>query len=134
MAAKGLLLLVMFTSALLYAWTCTQNSFAHRKSCAQKIIIYEGLDQLANDLRISGRKTSLTIKTINGEFTSNSTALEGLKIASISEDNNEWLTLPRTFSKPNLPVNDDDNTKPSQLIGYVGYIFASFCMPKREHL
>ena len=47
------------------------------------------LDQLANDLGISGRKTSLTIKTLNGEFSSNSTALEGLKVASISEDNSE---------------------------------------------
>ena len=39
------------------------------------------LDQLANDLGISGRKTSLTIKTLNGEFTSNSTVLKGLKVA-----------------------------------------------------
>ena len=39
------------------------------------------LDQLTNDLGISGRKASLTIKTLNGEFTTKSTALEGLKVA-----------------------------------------------------
>ena len=59
------------------------------------------------------RKISCTIKTLNGEFTSNSTALEGLKIASISQDNNGWLPLPRTFTRPDLPV--DNITKPSQL-------------------
>ena len=36
-------------------------------------------------------------------------ALKGLQVASISEDNNEWLPLPRTFTRP------DDITKPSQL-------------------
>ena len=44
---------------------------------------------MTNDLGISGRKTSLTIKTIYGEFASNLTALQGLEVASISEDNNE---------------------------------------------
>ena len=72
------------------------------------------MDQLANDLVISGRKTSLTIKTLNGEFTNNSTVLESLKVASIREDNNEWLPLPRTFTRPDLPVDNDDITKPIQ--------------------
>ena len=45
------------------------------------------LDQLANDLGIFERKASLTIKALNGDFTSNSTAIEGLKVASNSEDN-----------------------------------------------
>ena len=61
--------------------------YALLDSCSQGTFI---LDQLANDLAISGRTTSLTIKRLNGEFTSNSTALEGLKVASISEDNSEW--------------------------------------------
>ena len=61
------------------------------------------------------QKTSLTIKTLNGEFTSNSTAIEGLKVASISKDNSEWLPLPRTFTRPDLPVDNDDITKPSHL-------------------
>ena len=81
-------------------------------SCSQGTFI---LDQLANELGISGRKTSLTIKTLNGEFTSNSTAIEGLKVASISKDNSEWLPLPRTFTRPNLPVNNNDITKPFHL-------------------
>ena len=81
-------------------------------SCSQGTFI---LGQLANDLEISGRKTSLMIKTVNGEFTSNSPALECLEVASISEDNNKWLPLPRTFTRPDLSVDNDDITKPSQL-------------------
>ena len=72
------------------------------------------MDQLAKDLGIFGRKASLTIKTLNGKFTSNSTAIKGLKVDSISEDNSEWLPLPRTFTRPDLPVDNDDIKKPSQ--------------------
>ena len=57
----------------------TVHTYALLDSCSQGTFI---LDQLASDLVISGRKTSPTIKTLNGEFISNSTALEGLKVAS----------------------------------------------------
>ena len=66
------------------------------------------------NLGISGRNTSLTIKTLNGKFTSNSTVVEGLKVAGVSEDNSEWLPLLRTFSRPDLPVDNGDIIKPSQ--------------------
>ena len=65
----------------------TVHTYALLDSCSQGTFI---LDQLASDLAISGRKTSLTIKTLNGEFISNSTALKGLKVASISEGNKEY--------------------------------------------
>ena len=39
------------------------HTYALRDSCSQVTFI---LDELANDLGISGRKTSLTIKTLNG--------------------------------------------------------------------
>ena len=88
------------------------HTYALLDSCSQDTFI---LVQLASDLAISGRKTSLTTKTLNGEFISNLTALEGLKVASISEGNKEWLLLPRTFTIADLPVDYDDITKPSQL-------------------
>ena len=90
----------------------TVHTYALLDSRSQDTFI---LDKLTSDLAISGRKTSLTIKTLNSEFISNSTALEGLKVASISEGNKEWLTLPRTFTRADLPVDNDDITKPSQL-------------------
>ena len=89
----------------------TVHTYALLNSCSQGTFV---LHQLTNDLAISGRKTSLTIKTLNGELTSNSTA-GGLKVASISEDNNEWLPLPKTIIRQDLPVENDDIRKPSQL-------------------
>ena len=50
----------------------TVHNYALLESCSQVTFI---LDQLANDLGISGRKTLIMIRTINGEFTSNSTTL-----------------------------------------------------------
>ena len=93
------------TSKTIYTYTLLD-------SCSQGMFI---LGQLACDLAISGRTTSLTIKILHGEFISNSTALEVLKVASISEGNKEWLPLPRTFTRTDLPVDNDDITKPSQL-------------------
>ena len=66
------------------------HTYAFLDSCSRGTFI---LNQLANDPGISWRKTSLTIKTLNGEFASNSTAIEGLRVASISEDNSESLPL-----------------------------------------
>ena len=80
----------------------TVHTYAILDSCSQGTFI---LDQLASDLAISGKKTSLTIRTLNGEFISHSTALVGLKVASISEGNKEWLPLPRIFTRADLPVD-----------------------------
>ena len=88
------------------------HTYALLDSCSQGTFV---LDQLANDLGISGRNTSLTIKTLNGELTNKSTAIDGLKVASISEDNSQWLFLPRTFTRPDLTFDNDDITKPSHL-------------------
>ena len=88
------------------------HTYALLDSCSQFTFI---LDQLGNDLGISGRKVALTIITLNGEFRSNSRAIDGLKVASISEDNSEWLPLPQKFTRPDLPVDNDNITKPSQL-------------------
>ena len=49
------------------------HTYALLDSCSHGTFI---LDQLANDLGISGRKTSLTMKTLNGKFTSNSTSIK----------------------------------------------------------
>ena len=87
------------------------HAYALLDSFSQSTFI---LDQLANDLGIFERKASLTIKALNGDFTSNSTAIEGLKVASNSEDNSQWLPLSRTFTRPDLAVDNDDITKPSQ--------------------
>ena len=50
-------------------------------------------------LKHLAKKPSFTIKAINGEYLSSSTTLEGLEVVSFSEDNNELLSLPTTFTR-----------------------------------
>ena len=52
---------------------------------------------------------------MTSECISNSTPLESLEVASINEGNKEWLSLPKTFTRPDLPIDNNDITKPSQV-------------------
>ena len=81
-------------------------------SCTQGTFI---LDQLRDHLHIPGRETSVTIKTINGKIKSPSKAIDGLQVSGINDDKSQWVPLPTTFTRADLPVDNDDITKPGQL-------------------
>ena len=53
-------------------------------------------ENLLSDLGIQGRKTSITVKTMNGEVTKSSEALEDLEVAQASNGKAErvWVKLP----------------------------------------
>ena len=54
-------------------------------------------DSIRKNLGADGRKTEITIKTLNGEQKMKSTVMSGLKVRSDSdEDNKRWLDLPAT--------------------------------------
>ena len=65
-------------------------------SCSQVTPI---LDQLRDHLCIPGRETSVTIKTINGEFKSPLKAIDGLQVSSINDDKNLWKPLPNIHER-----------------------------------
>ena len=54
------------------------------------------------------KKTSITIKTINGEHTSSSMVIEDLQVANTNNEEDGWIDLPKT-------VDNADVTQPSQL-------------------
>ena len=76
--------------------TCSQVTFAKEKSLS--------------DLGIQGRKTSITIKTMNGEVTKSSEALEDLEVAQASNGKAErvWVKLPCTYTQEDLPVDSNE--------------------------
>jgi len=76
--------------------TCSQATFA-------KI-------NLLSNLGIQGRKTSITVKTMNGEITKASEVIEDLEVTEASNKNEEkiWLKLPRTFTQEDLPVDSSE--------------------------
>ena len=73
------------------------------------------LDQLRDHLFISGREISVSIKTINGVFKSPSRGIYSLQVPGINDDKNLWVSLPTTFTRDQLPVDNDDKTKSGQL-------------------
>ena len=63
-----------------------------------------------SDLGIQGRKTSITVKTMNGEVTKSSEALEDLEVVLASNGKAErvWVKLPCTYLQEDLPVDSNE--------------------------
>ena len=84
-----------------------------RKDSMNEVQTYVLLDNFSKGT--SARKTSITIKTINGEHTRSSMAIEDLQVTNINNVEGGWIDLPETYIKPDLPVDNADITQPSQL-------------------
>ena len=81
-------------------------------SCSQGTFI---LDRLRDHLCIPGGETSVTIKTINSKFKSPSKAIDGLQVSGINDAQNLWVPLSTTFTRDEIPVDNDDIIEPGQL-------------------
>ena len=55
-------------------------------------------------MQTSGRKTTLNLKTLNGEGSESTTAIEGLQVVG-SKDGSTWIKLPRIYIRKHLPVD-----------------------------
>ena len=64
---------------------------------------------------IKGRRTSITIKILNGEGTNKLSVISGLKVASSRKSSEDWLELPDTYAKKYLPVGKEDVAIQSKL-------------------
>ena len=90
----------------------TVKTHALLDSCSQGTFM---LEKLLRDLGVNGQKTSITIKTVNGEVNNKTTLVEGLKVSSSKDEDGEWIELPKTFTKKYLPVDQDDIAALSKL-------------------
>ena len=70
-------------------------------SCSEGTFIERGL---LKDLKISGRDTNITVKTLNGERSEESVVIDGLEVANGTNFNSDgkWIRIPKTYSKENL--------------------------------
>ena len=80
--------------------------------CSQGTFI---LERLSKRFGIKGRRTSITMKTVNGEVTDNSSVISGLKVASSRNSSKDWPELPGTYTKKYLPIGKEDIATPSKL-------------------
>ena len=55
------------------------------------------LEKLLRDVGVNRQKTSITIKTVNGEFNNKTILVEGLNISNSRDEDGEWIELPKTF-------------------------------------
>ena len=90
----------------------TLKTYGLLDSCSQGTFI---LERLPERFGIKGRRTSITIKTLNGEVTNKSSVISGLKVASNRNSSEDWLELPDTYTKKCLPVGKEDVATPSKL-------------------
>ena len=81
-------------------------------SCSQGTFI---LETLINNLGVKGQKTSIIIKTLNGEVTNKAMVVKGLKVTCGNDDSYDWLELPDTYTKKYLPADKEDVATPSKL-------------------
>ena len=60
-------------------------------------------------LQIRGQKTSIRVKALTGEENHITFALEGLRVWSQLGLNQEWISLPKKYTKEDLPVDSNSS-------------------------
>ena len=91
---------------LSYAGTKKQvSTYALLNNCSQGCFM---TDSIRKNLGADGRKTEITIKTLNGEQKMKSTVMSGLKVWSDSDDIKRWLDLPEIYTKEELPADVEE--------------------------
>ena len=70
--------------------------------------------ELARKLRTEGTLTTIRIKALNGEESQETKAISDLKVTS-SNEKNVWIDLPVSYTRENLPVEDEDIATPDKI-------------------
>ena len=84
-------------------------------NCSQRSFIK---DEIIEDLGISGRKLKLSLKTLTGEKSEDTEAIDGLIISAVDSEKGrpmEWIELPKAYSKNCLPVEKEEIAAPESI-------------------
>ena len=82
-------------------------------NCSQSAFI---MKSIVDKMGIDGTPTSITIKTLNGDVTNTSVAVEGLKVcAAAASGRNRWVKIPKAFSRDELQVDAEDIATPEKI-------------------
>ena len=102
-------------------WVGQKNStkmfkiYAMLDNCSQGSFIW---DALIEDLRITGRKLQLSLKTLTGEKSEDTITIDGLIVSGVDlkkNRTNEWIELPRACSNQSLPVEREEIGTPNTI-------------------
>ena len=75
-------------------------------NCSQRTFLKQSIK---DRLDISGRKTDVIIKTLNGERSMESEVVTGLRVSKeIIGEKMQWLNLPAVYTRDELPADIDE--------------------------
>ena len=82
-------------------------------NCSQKSFIKQ---DLFKRLGVDCQKLSLSLKTLTGEKSKETLRVDNLKVAGVNKMNNDWISLPKVYSKKTLPVKKEEVETPRKII------------------
>ena len=91
------------------------KNFALLDSCSQGTFVTE---DLISKLSVSGVKTSINIKALNGNQKQSSSLVQGLMVsAPITSPSNQihWIKLPKSFTRQEITVDPVEMATPIKL-------------------
>ena len=80
---------------------CSQGSFVKKT--------------LREELKVDGKSTTVTVKTLNGDCKYSSLAVHDLEAANIQGKQVDWIKLQRMVSQDDLPVSSDEIATPENI-------------------
>ena len=80
---------------------CSQGSFAKKT--------------LREELKVEGKSTTVTVKTLNGDCKYSSLAVHDLEAANIQGKQVDWIKLQRMVSQDDLPVSSGEIAIPENI-------------------
>ena len=80
---------------------CSQGSFVKKT--------------LREELKVEGKSTTVTVKTLNGDCKYSSLAVHDLEAANIQGKQVDWIKLQRMVSQDDLPVSSDEIATPENI-------------------
>ena len=91
------------------------KTFALLDTCSQGTFVTE---DLISKLGVSGVKTSINIKTLNGNQKQSSSLVQGLMVSApitLSSNQIHWIKLPKSFTRKEIPVDPVEIPTPIKL-------------------
>ena len=71
---------------------------------------------MLEELKIEGKSTTVTVRTLNGDCKHSSLAVNDLEVVNIEgKQSDYWITLPRMFSQDDLPVASVEIATPENI-------------------
>ena len=78
--------------------------YAMLDNCSQGSFVHEAV---LKQLGVKGTKTTLSLKTLHGERSENTSAIVGMQVKGINGHGN-WLILPKLYARKDLPVDKEE--------------------------